>query len=792
MSGIAFLVTIVFGVLSKWIIPKGSKSRAVLLLVVWILILGGYKGLKLPNNYEVDRSRHIITKVTGFDKQQNTITDQRRSQKLRDIPMRPENTNFKGERYLKTEIIRQFDLPLKLRFAAGNLESKKVDTIPVKINCINETAQQKTVTINVKTDNMLVFYEVPSEFSRVQVEIPSINSEVYPKDDHVNLRVFSNRVVNGYEAVLVNIGKCAFVVSLLYILVALICLVFDVSPCPFLESINYWQETKNILWNIGQDVINLCCYFWLKKWLILISSVIGLICLGIAYFNYNRMPEFPIEHSRSNLLWAARMIWSITALIAFLIINNRHKATKIFWIHFIGWSIIFLLHWLVVNPGYFSTDSYYTIASIVALNKDWLVLWGSSMGLDRLLAMVSISLVPYFGFFIILQALFTAFVIGFIAQNIKKTLSNSTTVLIVLNILLFCSIPFQCFTLAFVREAPYCLFLLMASVSIFLIQLQKNIEELKIKNYLVGIIAIFLMTQFRVDGLMAVGAFFCLLLFRLFHQSMNFYYSNFLRPVFCFILIAVIATVWCGKASQNSTTSYGNSVLALSLVSLYVLPDLADSDPDQTKTIILKGLKWDEIVAKFRNNKGFATNNLAWNMVKSPKDIDTRICFENPFLYINMRIKCFFQYANMLGHGHNGIHDGRTYTGQNVTFLSVPQTIGYVRTTGLIPQKTGYPSNRLFKIDTSLRRYNNIIGKFTWTFLPEFLLLLLAIALYKYFPATAAVALLILSVFPPIFLMTALFCPMYYLFAFYGGLIIIPFMATEFRYRRSERESQLL
>jgi hypothetical protein len=778
MSGIAVFVTIVFGVLSKWIIPNRTKSRVILLLAVWILILGSYKGLKLPNNYEVDRSRHIITKVTGFDKQQNTIADQRRSPKLRDIPLRPDNTTFNGEHYTKIEVIRQFDLPLKLRFAAGNLESKKVDTIPVKINCISETVPVKTDIINVKTDNMLVFYNVPSEFSRATIEIPAINSELYPEDDHVNLRVFSNRVVKGYEAVLVNIGKCAFVVSLMYIFVAIICLIFDVSPCPFLESINYWQETKNIVWNVGLDIVNLFRYFWLKKWLILISSVIGFICLGIAYFNYNRMPEFPIEHSRSNLIWAARMIWSITTLIAFLIINNWHKATKIFWIHFIGWSIIFLLHWLVVNPGYFTRDSYYGFAHIISLNKFGLVLWGHSMGLYRLLAMVSISIVPYFGFFLILQALFTSFVIGFIAQTIKNRL-NSNTILIVMNILLFFSIPFQCFTLAYVREVPYCLFLLLASVSIFSIQLQKKVQ-LKIKDYLMGVIAIFLMTQFRVDGLMAVCAFFCLLLFRLIFQSWNFYYCNFVRPVFCFVLIAAVATAWCGKERHDSTTSYGNYILSQSFVPLFVHPDLVDSDPDQTKTMILRGLKWDDMVRQFRNKKGFATNDMHWNMFKSGKDIDTRICFENPCLYMNIRIKYFFQYANMLGSGHYGIRDVRHYTGKNFTHHLPQQTIDYARATNLIPVKTDYPSNQLFKTDRFFLKSNNRIGKFTWTFLPQLLLLLLALALYCYFPATASVSFLILSVFPPIFFIAALFSPIYYLFVFYGGLIIIPLMATEF------------
>jgi hypothetical protein len=480
------------------------------------------------------------------------------------------------------------------------------------------------------------------------------------------------------------------------------------------------------------------------------------------------------------------MIWSITALIAFLIINNWHKATKIFWLHFILWSIIFFLHWLVVNPGYLSTDSHYTIAAIISLDKEWLILWGSSMGLYRLLSMISVSLVPYFGFFIILQALFTAFVIGFIAQNIKNILNNSTTILIVLNVLLFFSIPCQCFTLAYVREVPYCLFLLLAAMSIFLIQLQKN-DQLKVRNYLLGVIAIFLMTQFRVDGLMAVGMFFCILLFRLIHHSnFKFYYNNFLRPVFCFILIVVIATVWCGKERQGSTTNYRNAILAQSLVPLFVNPDLVDSDPDQTKAIILKGLKWNEMVAKFRNDKGFATNSLAWNMVKSTKEIDTRICFENPFLYLNMRIKNFCQYANMLGDGHYGMRDERMYNGKNFVYL--PQTIDYARKIGLIPQKTGYPSNQLYKIDRSMRHNSTTIGKFIWTFLPQFVLLSIVIALYRYFSATASAAILILSVFPPIFFMAALYNPMYYLFIFYGGLVIIPLMATEFRYRRSKQD----
>jgi hypothetical protein len=144
IGGIAVFVMVILALLSRWIIPRGQKSRVVLLLIIWILIGGGYKCLKLPNNYEVDRFRHIISNVTGFDKQQNTVTDQRRSPKLRDISMRPENTTFEGERYLKTEVIRQFNLPLKLRFAAGNLESKKVDTIPIKITCFNEKALTKT------------------------------------------------------------------------------------------------------------------------------------------------------------------------------------------------------------------------------------------------------------------------------------------------------------------------------------------------------------------------------------------------------------------------------------------------------------------------------------------------------------------------------------------------------------------------------------------------------------------------------------------------------------------------
>jgi hypothetical protein len=789
MSGIAIFVTIIAGLLSRWIIPRGQKSRIILLLAVWIFILGGYKCLKLPNNYEVDRSRHILTKVTGVNKKHETITDQAYPPKVRDIPMRPQNTTFEGEHYLKTEIIRQFNLPLKLRFAAGNLESKSVDTIPVTINCISETAQPKTDVVNVKTDNMLVFYEVLPEFSRVIVEIPSIDSENYPEDDHVNLRFFSALVVNGYATMIVNIGRFAIVVLALYIFVALICIIFDVSPCPFLESINYWQETKNIAQNIRLDVINLCRYFWTKKWLILISSVIGFVCLGIAYFNYSRMPEFPIEHSESNLIWAARMIWSITALIAFLIINNLRKAAKIFWIHFIAWSIIFLLHWLVVNPGYFSTDSYYSIATIVALDKKGLILWGSSMGFYRLLAMVSVAIVPYWGFFIILQALFTAIVIGYIAQKIKNILSNYKdykTILVLLNAILFFSIPFQCFTLAYVREVPYCLFLLLASISIFLIQLQKNVE-LKVKNYLIGITAIFLTTQFRVDGLMAVAAFFFLLLIRQLNLPNKFYYCNFLRPLFCFIILAVVATAWCGMPKQNSTTNYRNRILGESLVPLFVNPDCVDSDSDQTKAMILKGLKWDEIIDNFRNDKGIATNNLAWNMIKPSNDIDTRLCFENPFLHFIVRIKCFFQNANTLGVGCGEIHDTRTYTGEN--FQYYPTTIDYARKTNLIPSQTGYPSNILFKIDLSLR-HSTTDTTVIWSFLPEFLILLIVLALYKFFPATASAALLILSVFPPIFFMSPLYYSAYYAFVFYGGLIIIPLMSIEFRYRRYKKKAE--
>jgi hypothetical protein len=146
----------------------------------------------------------------------------------------------------------------------------------------------------------------------------------------------------------------------------------------------------------------------------------------------------------------------------------------------------------------------------------------------------------------------------------------------------------------------------------------------------------------------------------------------------------------------------------------------------------------------------------------------------------------FFQYANMLGVGHGSIRDERTYTGQNFTYL--PKTIDYARKINLIPQKTGYPSNRLYKLDRSFRRNTGLIGRITWTFLPELLILFITIALYRYFPATAASSLLILSVFPPIFFIAALFNPMYYLFIFYGGLIIIPLMATEFRYRRYRKK----
>ncbi|MDR2169116.1 MAG: hypothetical protein LBP59_03145 [Planctomycetaceae bacterium] len=784
ICGVAIFVTIILGLISRWLIPSALKTRIVLLFTIWLLILGAYKGLKLPDNYEVDRYRHIITNVTGFDEEQNSITNQRR--KIHDIMLRPENTNFAGERYFKTEIIRQFNLPIKLRFAAGNLLSKKVDTIPIKINCAGESTQQKTDIINVKTDNSLVFYDVPAEFSHVIVEAPPIDLDVYPEDDHVNLRLFSHIAVNGYKALLVQIGKCALVVSVLYIFVALICLIFDVYPSSFFESINFWQEIKNIAWNIGQDTINLRRYFWLKKWSILIASVIGLICLGIASFNYSRMPEFPIEHSKSNLIWAMRIIWSITALIAFIVINNWRKATKIFWIHFVAWSIIFLLHWVVVQPGYFSTDSFYSIASIVALDKNWLVLWGSSMGLYRLLAMVSVSLVPYFGFFIFLQALFTAVVIGFIAQSIKKILGdNAAVILIILNVLLFFSIPFQCYTLAYVREVPYCLFMLLASVSIFLIQLQKNVQ-LKLENYFIGVVAVFLTAQFRADGLMIVGVFFCILLFRLICYQ-NFYYNNFLRPVFCFILIAVIATAWIGK-EKNSIVNYKNIILAQALVPLFVNPDLADSDPDQTKVMILKGLKWDEIISGYRNDKGIATNDLQWNMMKSYENIDTRICFENPFLFFIVRTKCFFQYANMLGGGHFGMRDERLYTGQNFAYF--PQTIDYARRNRLIPQETGYPSNQLFQFDQFLRNSSKGICKIAWSFLPHFVLLLVALMLYRYFPASASAAILILSAFPPIFFMAQLFNPMYYLFMFYGGLIILPLMAAESRYYRSQNNKQ--
>jgi hypothetical protein len=424
------------------------------------------------------------------------------------------------------------------------------------------------------------------------------------------------------------------------------------------------------------------------------------------------------------------------------------------------------------------------------LSMPSLTLWGLSMGLERLFAMVFVSQVPYFGFFIITQMLFTAFVVGYIAQSLYKMLPNKK-ILILLNFLLFTSIPFQCHTLAFLREVPYSLFLLLASITIFLLIL-KNSNKLTVADWLIGVVSVFMVTQFRVDGILIAFTFFVILCLRLIYQSLQQSYENFWRPLLCFFVVAGIATLWIGISTEK-TSRYGASILQGSgVLRLAVNPDIKDSDPDNTKAMLKQTVHWEQYIKNRRFDYGISTRYIdALSYRSGHKDV--RLIYENIIQFLIVREEFFFEHANMYRLPLiRGFRDDRSYHCGDFYEGNFNKSVQYAKQTGLISENSVQPKNPFFKTVDLLHKSNKFPLNICWSFLPPLFLLLLAVVLYSYFPASACASVLILSSFPLIFLISPLLLFMYYLFIFYGGLIILPFIVLEFQYRRQQLQKKVL
>jgi hypothetical protein len=226
-------------------------------------------------------------------------------------------------------------------------------------------------------------------------------------------------------------------------------------------------------------------------------------------------------------------------------------------------------------------------------------------------------------------------------------------------------------------------------------------------------------------------------------------------------------TTYVGNSSKE-TSKYGNIILKRAIVDMFLLEHrVQDSDTDETKSLK------ESHIPTYRNFR-----------------LPDRLIFENPVLFLTSRLKFFLLHANVFARGHDGINDVRDNV--NKIYPQTQTVFDYVLSNHLIPEKQGYPDTKLFKLSKNLRNNKSLIGRITWSFLPSLLLLAVVVMLYPFFPASASVAFLFLSVVPPVFFLAANGSPIYYLAVHYGGILILPFMIFEFQYRRQQFKKKVL
>jgi hypothetical protein len=335
----------------------------------------------------------------------------------------------------------------------------------------------------------------------------------------------------------------------------------------------------------------------------------------------------------------------------------------------------------------------------------------------------------------------------------------------------------------------------LASITIFLLILNNNNNnnKLKVSDWITGVISVFMVTQFRVDGILIALAFFLILYLRLIVRSLHQPYEEFLRPLLCFFVVIGIATLWIGGYSAKGTTAYGNSILQASgIIRLAVNPNINDSDPDDTKSMLKRTVNWEQYIRDRQLNYGISTRYIDGHSYRAGHK-DIRLIYENIIQFLIVREEFFFEQSNIYGGKlpiQGGFMDNRYAHSGNFWQGDFNKAVHFANQAKLISEKSVQPRNPFYKTVASLHAIHKFPQKICWCFLPAIVLLLLAIVLYSYFPASACASALILSSFPLIFLISPLHLFSYYLFIFYGGLIIIPLMATEFRYRRYRKKEE--
>jgi hypothetical protein len=273
--------------------------------------------------------------------------------------------------------------------------------------------------------------------------------------------------------------------------------------------------------------------------------------------------------------------------------------------------------------------------------------------LNNLFTMIIISIVPYFGFRVIVQALFVSFIIGYTAQLLCG-LTKKYNILIYMNIILFLSVPFQCLSLVSDKNILYGMVFVFVALSYFGLTIKK--ETLVVRDWIYGIFALFILFQLRPEGLLPVIIYLGMLLLsslvkKTHLQINNILYKNFLRPTITFFIVFMFSITWIGYKTTISSGYVNSTVNTIGLLHLFANPDIDDSDPDESKEDILVAYNYSQFVTdRWIKEKGFSTICLVEKAyLKSTKKKYIRLIVENPVQIFLERIRIFAEQGNCLG-----------------------------------------------------------------------------------------------------------------------------------------------